>query len=75
VIVGVMSRTWPGCRLPHPSGYFEHVSPPTRRSSTACAAGYGGFTLVEDIGWGTDELGTAGRDRRGLDATARPTAP
>jgi uncharacterized protein YkwD len=40
-------------------GYFEHVSPGGGTlTDRARLAGYGGSTLGEDIGWGTEELGT-----------------
>ena len=39
--------------------YFAHVSPSgSTLTDRARRAGYGGFTLGEDIGWGTEELGT-----------------
>ena len=39
--------------------FFAHVSPSgATLTDRARRAGYDGFTLGEDIGWGTDELGT-----------------
>jgi uncharacterized protein YkwD len=39
--------------------YFEHVCPGgATLTDRVRRAGYGGFTLGEDIGWGTEELGT-----------------
>jgi uncharacterized protein YkwD len=39
--------------------FFEHVSPGRATlTDRVRRAGYGGVTLGEDIGWGTEELGT-----------------
>src|SRR4051795_9575729 len=39
--------------------FFDHVSPGgATLTDRARRAGYSGFTLGEDIGWGTDRLGT-----------------